>query len=75
MNYVLINSGLGNQMFQYAFYLGLKAKGLRVQPLLSSKRTGHCGYELERVFDIRMPIGGGGVVCGLFSFRYRVGRA
>lgn len=54
MNYVFINSGLGNQMFQYAFYVGLKTLGLNVKPFLPCVKTGHNGYELSNVFDIRI---------------------
>lgn len=51
---VLINGGLGNQMFQYAFYLSLKAKGIDCcldNTLFNYAKT-HQGYELERVFGI-----------------------
>ena len=48
--------GLGNQMFQYAFYLSLKLKGYDVY--LDNKlewlgyKKAHNGYELDKVFNI-----------------------
>lgn len=51
---VLVNGGLGNQMFQYAFYLSLKAKGLEccLDNSLFDYAKMHQGYELESVFGI-----------------------
>ena len=52
--FVLISGGLGNQMFQYAFLLALRAKGIRAGMDLMPYRwkQEHNGYELERVFGI-----------------------
>lgn len=51
---VLISGGLGNQMFEYAFFLSLKERGidciLDITPYSVTKM--HNGYELERVFGI-----------------------
>jgi len=54
MNIVRITSGLGNQMFQYAFYRALKANGPNTKVDISEfrHRTHHNGYELERVFHV-----------------------
>ena len=53
-SYVLISGGLGNQMFQYAFLLSLKAKGYdAVMDLMPYQwEKAHNGYELDRVFGI-----------------------
>lgn len=54
MNIVQIQSGLGNQMFQYAFYLALKhhRPETKIDSSIFRYRPSHNGYELERVFDI-----------------------
>jgi hypothetical protein len=54
MNIVRITSGLGNQMFQYAFYRALKANVPDTKMDVSEfrHRRHHHGYELERVFNI-----------------------
>ena len=56
--YVIVKGGLGNQMFQYAFYLSLKSKEREcvLDTSLFDVVTMHQGYELERVFDISAPI-------------------
>ena len=52
-----INGGLGNQMFQYAFYLSLAHRCSHVyltrQKMLRIRD--HNGYELQRVFGIELP--------------------
>ncbi|MDR0687050.1 MAG: alpha-1,2-fucosyltransferase [Dysgonamonadaceae bacterium] len=52
---ILLNGGLGNQMFQYAFYLAKKKKNMQVflnnYYLLRVKC--HNGYELEKLFGIQ----------------------
>lgn len=55
MNYVNIQWGLGNQMFQYAFYLALKHRGMpRVRIIhRNDPALYHWGYELKKVFGIR----------------------
>ena len=54
-SFVLFSGGLGNQMFQYAFLLALRNKGIAAQMDLMPFRwkQEHNGYELERVFGIR----------------------
>lgn len=51
MNVIFLQGGLGNQMFQYAFYLALKHKHFDVEcdisMLLHQKQ--HNGYELSRL--------------------------
>ncbi len=54
MSAVIVTDGLGNQMFQYALYLAMRAKGRR--PLLSTSIISRCimhnGFELCRDFGI-----------------------
>jgi hypothetical protein len=51
---IVFNGGLGNQMFQYAFYLRLKKE----HPLslflfdIEKAQSSHSGYELDKVFHI-----------------------
>lgn len=54
MNIVQIQSGLGNQMFQYAFYLALKhhQPDTKLDASIYRYRPSHNGYELERLFAI-----------------------
>lgn len=54
MNIVRISAGLGNQMFQYAFYLALKAENEETGIDISDfkYRKYHNGYELEKIFNI-----------------------
>jgi hypothetical protein len=56
MKIVRFLGGLGNQMFQYAFYKALEKKGFSVYADLSffKNYTLHNGYELNRIFDIRV---------------------
>lgn len=51
---VKVTGGLGNQMFQYAFYKSLKDKGVNAHLDISAFETYklHNGYELGRVFGI-----------------------
>lgn len=55
MNIVQIHSGLGNQMFQYAFYLALKDKhpDTKIDSSIYRHRPSHNGYELERIFQVQ----------------------
>ena len=54
MNIVRISAGLGNQMFQYAFYLSMKSR--KADTLIDISefkyRKHHQGYELEKIFNI-----------------------
>jgi hypothetical protein len=53
---VILMGGLGNQMFQYAFYLAMKKRSPNVflcsYYCQNDKPLQHNGYELERVFGI-----------------------
>lgn len=53
---VAIQNGLGNQMFEYAFYLALKQRDPNTvtTTYLFSRRCDHNGLELDRIFDLRM---------------------
>ena len=53
--------GLGNQMFQYAFYLAKLHKGCKVVPDISLFKNNtepamHNGFELERVFNLNHSV-------------------
>lgn len=52
--FVYLQGGLGNQMFQYAFYLALKHFNPNTiyDCSLTVKDHSHNGYELERVFNL-----------------------
>ena len=54
---IFITGGLGNQMFQYAFFLSFKEKGIKtkINTFSYTNSTIHNGLELERVFDIKVP--------------------
>ena len=53
--FVIVVGGLGNQMFEYAFFLAMRNRGHNV--VLDTSYYGflrmHNGYELDRVFGIR----------------------
>lgn len=57
---VRFNGGLGNQLFQYAFYESLKSKypNRDIKCDLSTFETykTHNGYELEKIFNLRLPL-------------------
>lgn len=57
MNIVKMVGGLGNQMFEYAFALALRAGGRDVRLDLSwfDRNDQHNGWELERLFGISIP--------------------
>ena len=52
---IYLQGGLGNQMFQYAFYLSRKIKGINAKydTTLIKLQNQHNGYELERIFNIK----------------------
>lgn len=54
MKHIFFTGGLGNQMFQYAFYLSMKDKGISCKLNTSAYQylKMHNGYELERVFGV-----------------------
>jgi hypothetical protein len=54
MNIVRITSGLGNQMFQYAFYRAVKSNwpDTKIDVSEFRHRSHHNGYELERIFEV-----------------------
>ena len=53
MKYVFFSGGLGNQMFQYAFMLSLKHKGIKVLADTSVYECTltHNGFELDKIFN------------------------
>lgn len=55
MKTVIIQGGLGNQMFQYAFFLSefKKNKQIRIDITLTKEQNQHNGFELEKVFNIK----------------------
>lgn len=55
---IIMNGGLGNQMFQYAFALALRNKGyhVKIDTSLYNYAKMHNGYELGRVFGINEEI-------------------
>lgn len=54
MNIVTISAGLGNQIFQYAFFRALKKNNADTKMDISdfAYRKHHNGYELEKIFNI-----------------------
>lgn len=55
MNIVQIADGLGNQMFQFALYLQLKANmpDTKIDTTIYRYRPSHNGYELARIFGVQ----------------------
>lgn len=53
MKYVVFSGGLGNQMFQYAFMLSLKHKGIKALADTSvyERTLAHNGFELDKIFN------------------------
>lgn len=51
---VAIQNGLGNQMFDYAFYLALKRiyPKARITTYLFARRCDHNGLEIDRIFSL-----------------------
>ncbi|TCD12754.1 alpha-1,2-fucosyltransferase [Pedobacter frigidisoli] len=56
MKIVKILGGLGNQMFQYAFYLSMsnKFKNVKVDVNSFENYGLHNGFELEKIFDLKV---------------------
>ncbi len=55
---IRINSGLGNQMYQYSFILNFKLKGeiVKLDLLTYQKNRDHNGFELQKIFNIKDDI-------------------
>lgn len=55
-SYVLLQGGLGNQMFQYAFYLAIKRINPNIECDCSIVKyyNDHNGFELENIFNIKV---------------------
>ncbi|GHT41432.1 alpha-1,2-fucosyltransferase [Bacteroidia bacterium] len=55
MEIIVFSGGLGNQMFQYAFYLAKKKKSpdVRINTYSIQREGTHNGFELERLFGIK----------------------
>ena len=53
--YIFLQGGLGNQMFQYAFYLMIKQINPKTICDFSLIKNGldHNGFELEKVFNLK----------------------
>lgn len=52
-NLVTLSGGLGNQMFQFAFYWALKKRGKKVFLYKNKLSVGeHNGYELQKLFHV-----------------------
>lgn len=51
---ILLQNGLGNQMFEYAFYLTLKQKYPKtiISTYLFNRRCDHNGLEINRIFPV-----------------------
>lgn len=54
MRTIIMSGGLGNQMFQYAFFLSMVKRGIicKIDDTLFYISKMHCGFELEKVFKI-----------------------
>lgn len=60
MKLVTLSGGLGNQMFQYAFYLALRATDPHVFLYKNKifRFNEHTGYELQRLFGVEKDVKG-----------------
>ena len=78
MKIVKILGGLGNQMFQYAFYLAVKhehpEEETKIDILCFNGYPLHNGFELERVFGIKAPTANIKDLCKVYYpyFHYRL---
>ena len=67
MKIVNIIGGLGNQMFQYAFAYALHMRNPEEQVLIDTSMFRgyhlHNGFELERLFGLRLPVAGKEDLC------------
>lgn len=52
---IIISGGLGNQMFQYAFYMSMKSRGINceINTSLFDLVKMHNGFELPKVFGVK----------------------
>jgi hypothetical protein len=59
MEIIVLSGGLGNQMFQYAFYLSKKVhnNNIAINDYSIRRESTHNGYELEKVFNISIKRG------------------
>jgi hypothetical protein len=57
MNKVAVYGGLGNQMFQYAFYIALKCSGQKARLSFNGYfyYRHHNGFDLARAFKLQLP--------------------
>lgn len=57
MKFLVFGGGLGNQIFEYVFYLYLKEKypKLKIFGFYKIRLSGHNGLEINRRFDIKLP--------------------
>ena len=71
MKYLILSGGLGNQMFQYAYLLSLRHKGVDVgvDTSLYNYTVMHNGFELPNVFGIEEEQYGGSRI-NIFWFRF-----
>lgn len=69
MDVVILFNGLGNQMSQYAFYLAKKENKINTYCIFDRRSHDHNGYELSKIFGIRITKGIKGI---LLQFLYKL---